>query len=112
MQFVAAQVGSDYSVEAQLTNQDSVAGIQFEIMVPKILVKKSKGFQIVVFQSRGKFPQSFKVNGLEKEDRISTLKSIIAGKTGLNPNMFRLHFDGRRMSEGTFSIYGPSDACY
>jgi hypothetical protein len=81
-------------------------------MVPKILVKKSKGFQIVVFQSQGKFPQSFKVNGLEKEDQISKLKSLITGKTGLNSNTFGLHFDGGRMSEGTFSIYGPSDACY
>ena len=35
MQFVTTPIGMRYSVQAQLTGHDSVAGIQFEIMVPK-----------------------------------------------------------------------------
>jgi hypothetical protein len=35
MQFVSVAVSSSYSVEAQLTGQDSVAGLQFEVMPTK-----------------------------------------------------------------------------
>ena len=36
-QFIAAPIGSGYSVEVQITGDDSIAGIQFEIVPSKLL---------------------------------------------------------------------------
>jgi hypothetical protein len=53
MQFVAAPIGSGYSVEAQLTGRDSVAGLQFEVMptnrkLMKINIKTLTGKSIIL----------------------------------------------------------------
>lgn len=49
MQFVATNVGSGYSVEAQVTGHDSIAGIQFEIMPTR-----RKGISIYVRNLTGR----------------------------------------------------------
>lgn len=52
-QFVASQVGSGYSVEAQITGQDSISGIQFEI-APRKNIQGQRPFHIVVMTLTGK----------------------------------------------------------
>ena len=98
MQFVATPVGTGYSVEAQLTGQDSIAGIQFEIMVPKIdevIIRKTEGLKIIV---RSGWGQLWKFKGLKEADQLSKIMDILQDTYRINLTSYRLTHEGRRFS--------------
>jgi ubiquitin len=86
MQFVATPVGSGYSVEAQLTGRDSVAGLQFEVMPTKrnlmcINIKTLTGKTILL--------------EVEPCQTISMVKSLVQDKEGILPDQQRIVFNGK-----------------
>jgi len=87
MQFVADPVGSGYSVEAQLTGADTVAGLQFEIIpterIPQILVKMLTG-ETVTFDVR-------------LPCLVDDIKRMIEELSGIPVDRQRLIFSGKAL---------------
>lgn len=92
-QFVAMPTGSGYSVEAQITGEEAIRGIQFEITPAKyngcdhVFVQLSNGRSLVL-------------NHLEPHMRISRLKSMIRDETGVPIVQQRLVFAGVQLENG------------
>jgi ubiquitin len=86
-QFVADPVKTGYSVEAQLTGADSVAGLQFEITPRiynygpiRIFVKTMTGKTITL--------------DTESEQTVGCIKETIQKKEGIPPEQQRLMYNG------------------
>jgi hypothetical protein len=95
MQFVATPIGSGYSVEAQLTGRDSVAGLQFEVMptnrkLMKINIKTLTGKSIIL--------------EVEPGNTIYMVKSLVEVKEGIPPDQQRLVFRGERLEDGLLAL--------
>ncbi|KAF7876492.1 hypothetical protein EAF04_001582 [Stromatinia cepivora] len=94
MQFVATSVGNAYSVEAQITGEDQVCGIQLEI-IPSLHTRGKVG-KIYVRMLTGR-TFSFKTNtGMT----VLGLKQKIAQIEDVSVENQRLIFDGRQMENG------------
>lgn len=101
MQFVATPVGSGHSVEAQVTGDDSKAGIQIEITPLKL----KKPVQIFLKPDTGKtitvtFPTNLTVDHL---------KARIAEMLGIDCYRQQLVCFGRTLSGGKSSFYYSSE---
>ncbi|ATZ47470.1 hypothetical protein BCIN_02g07460 [Botrytis cinerea B05.10] len=89
MQFVAVPTGSGYSVEAQMTGVDKIAGLQFEI-IPFLVLPHFDGYIYVKYLT-GKI-LTVHVNS---EMTIGALKNHIMNKEGIATDHQRFIFGGK-----------------
>ena len=92
MQFVAIPVGSGYSVEAQISGQEAIAGLQFEI-----IATKRKSMQIVVKTLTGK-SMPLEVDACMQ---IASIKHLVTCREGIPVDDQRLIFKGKQLENGT-----------
>ncbi|KAL2072051.1 hypothetical protein VTL71DRAFT_11394 [Oculimacula yallundae] len=98
-QFVATPAGSGYSVESQVTSRDSVAGLQFEIMPAKHVLK-----QIIVRRLIGK---SILLEDFDFDTTVGSLKISIQDKEGIPPDQQCLLFRNKELQDHEkLSAYG------
>lgn len=95
-QFVATSVGTGYSVEAQVTGEENVAGLQFEI-IPSI----SKPMEIFVRTLTGKTITLL----VESHTTITTVKDLIAKKEGVPSNEQRLIYAGKQLESRKSNLH-------
>jgi ubiquitin len=100
MQFVATPVGSGYSVDAQLTGRDSVAGLYFEVMPTKWKLMRIK---IKILTGR--------TIELEVEPSITIclLKSLVQDKEGIPPAQQRMVCNCRQLEDGSGALLLDSE---
>ncbi len=93
MQFVATQIGSGYSIETQVTGDDSIAEIQFEV-----ISKKRKAVNIKVLELCG----TTHVLNVNLYTSVATLKAAIYKIIRIPPERQRVIFNGKQLSDGEF----------
>ncbi|TVY18395.1 Ubiquitin [Lachnellula arida] len=93
LQFVAAPVGSGYSVEAQITGQESIAGIQFEIVPSKLIPTDTV---IIVKTLTGKVLSI----ACSPANSVEEIKPFIQDKEGHPPDQQRLFYNGKQLEDG------------
>jgi len=98
MQFVATPIGSGYSVEAQMTDRDSVAGIQFEVMPTKGI---DTGMCILVKALLGKV---YVLNQVSPSTTIGEVKSMLYPMSNVPTDQQRLIYAGRQLEDGAFLL--------
>ncbi|KAI0802941.1 hypothetical protein GGR55DRAFT_691855 [Xylaria sp. FL0064] len=100
-QFVAMPLGTKYSVEAQLTGQETVGGLQFEITpsMPKVRshCTPSTDFSILVRTLSGKFLRIW----CSPTDTIEKVKGTIEDSEGIPTGHQRLVTNGRQLEDTT-----------
>jgi len=96
-QFVAMPSGSGYSVEAQITGEDIVSGLQFEI-TPQLGSNASKSdyFDVVVKTLTGT-DISLRV---QAKSTVKKTKRLILKKEGIPIDQQRFIFTGRELKDG------------
>ncbi|KAF4417503.1 integral membrane [Fusarium acutatum] len=97
-QFVAMPVGSGHSVEAQMTGQESTAGLQFEITRLDVDIpgEKERSIAITVATLNGK---SISVK-LSSHDLVYDVKQIIEEIEGIPVDQERLIFSKEQLEDG------------
>ena len=107
-QFVATRMGDGFSVEAQLTGEEVMGGIQFEV-TPEDLPSDSSGqenMQVFLKSLTGKTTALVICAGT----RICEIKTLYQIKEGIPPDQLRLTFHGKHLMDGiTAGAYDISD---
>lgn len=99
-QFVAMPMGEGYSVEAQLTGEENVGGLQFEI-TPTRPRNRSKEMQVFVEDLTG---QCVAIT-CEPSDTIGTFREELSDLIGIPSGQMRLVWAGQILnSEGVASL--------
>ena len=98
-QFVATQVGSGESIEAQLTGKEEYAGILFAV-TPRKSPSKSRGFEDRTRNLRLHIAPlhagAFSVN-VSPDDTVDDLKFRIETSQSMAPSHFDLRFQGAQL---------------
>lgn len=105
-QFVAMQAGTGYSLEAQVTGTDQVAGLAFEITPyerPTSGPCPAGSFPIYIMTLTGK-----KINiTVENRFTMMKLKTLVQDAEGIPPDQQRLIYSGMQLDDdGTVWYYG------
>ncbi|KAL8749266.1 MAG: hypothetical protein Q9184_006875 [Pyrenodesmia sp. 2 TL-2023] len=101
-QFVAMPLGSGYSVEAQVTGQETTGGMQFLVVPTKHQPTPLKGpprpgtMSVVVRTLTGK---DIEVHNLTPETFVDGLKGLIQELEGIPPDQQRLIWEGRQLED-------------
>lgn len=102
-QFVAMPLGSGYSVEAQVTGQETTGGMQFLVVPTKHQPTLLRGaprpgtISIVVRTLTGKH---LDVHNLEPKTFVYELKAFIQDAEGIPPDQQRLVCKGKQLEDG------------
>lgn len=107
-QFVAVPTGSGYSVEAQISGEDSIGGMQIEIIPTKPGTNEKYDVTLAIKTLTGK--TIFILSCLL--DDVEDLKDKIWEKEGIPLDQQRLTCSGKQMEDGKFSSGGhhcPAD---
>ena len=99
-QFVAMSMGSGYSVEAQLSGEESVGGLQFCITPAIRETKKSTDEKSELISITVKtFCARMVSVDLPKSASVEDLKAVIYAQEGMPIDMQRLIYDGKQLQD-------------
>lgn len=93
-QFVAMPVGSGYSLEAQITGEEMMGGLQFEI-TPEFCKKPNRRFIIYVKTLTGKTIELLVPDTMS----LFRVKEMIQNKEGIPSDKQRLLFNGKQLED-------------
>lgn len=114
-QFVAMPLGSGYSVETQVTGQDLVGGLQFEITPaePSSLMPLRCKINKIKADPDAKFPgisvyiktltrKTIALRDISPTTTVYSIKDILHCKEGIFPDQQRLIYSGKQLEDGKF----------
>ena len=107
-QFVAMEMGTGYTVEAQITGEDVTGGLQFEITPAKFLRKPLPESFKIAYDNAAVYPvktlyiqtlteKSFSLTKLNAATTIEEVKALIETKVGVDPDEQRLICAGKQL---------------
>ena len=118
-QFVAMPLGSGYSIEAQVTGEDLVGGLQFEITPstkpPKVVIAPPIPSD-ALYPSKELFVetptgQMIVIQNISSHHFLDQVKEMIAQKEGIPVDEQRLIYDGRQLSDGRYALLRNLKVC-
>ena len=98
-QFVATPTGSGYSIEAQMTNQENMQGLQFQVIPVAVsqddLDSEKATLQINIKTLTGK---TISLSDVAIDTAIGDIKNLVRLKEGIPPDQQRLVWCGKQLS--------------
>ena len=106
-QFVAAPMGSGYSVEAQITGQDLLGGLQIEVVPKKFSKAELKAYRQTITLVVATLTGKRITLTCAASNTVEHVKSLITKREGIPPDQQRLIFDRKQLVDcKTLADYG------